>query len=208
MSTSVHERLEIARKNAGYASLGEAAEALQVPYPTYAAHENGVRGIGRNAERYARFYGVSLDWLMRGIGPGPTRHPIDDDVRLPTRYVPLKGHVGAGQAVYAIDDGGDAEVEAPPNVPEETVAVEVRGDSMFPVFEDGTLLYYSRLLPPAEMLNNRCVVHLADGRILVKTLKRGADATVFTLSSFNAPDMEDMVVEWASPIDWIKPRRV
>lgn len=206
MSTTVHERLEIARRKAGFASAREAAEALQIPYPTYAAHENGVRGIGRNAEKYAAFFGVSLDWLLRGVGSGPTRSQDTSEIKMPTRYVPLKGYVGAGQAVFAIDDGGDEEVEAPPGAPDETVSVQVRGDSMFPVFEDGTILYYSRLLPPQNMLNKRCVVHLADGRILVKTLRRGTDASVYTLSSFNAPDMEDEVVEWASPIDWIKPR--
>lgn len=122
------------------------------------------------------------------------------------RLVPLMGYVGAGQAVYPIDDGGSEMVEAPPEASESTVAVRIRGDSMLPAFEDGWLLYYSRHLPPQEMINRRCVVQLADGRILVKTLRRGAVQDVWTLTSTNAADIEDVVVEWAAPIDWIRPR--
>jgi len=195
------QRLERARKEAGYATAIDAAAQLKVAYPTYAAHENGIRGIGRSAQRYAKFFGVSLEWLLTGVDPSDPRRTVQS-----MGLVRKVGYVGAGQAVYGIDDGGPEFVDAPPDARDDTVAVEVRGDSMFPVFEDGTLLYYSRMLPPKEMLNRRCVVHLADGRILVKTLRLGTSPSVFTLSSFNAPDMVDEVVEWTSPIEWVKPR--
>lgn len=130
-------------------------------------------------------------------------------VQAPTEImVPLKGRVGAGQAVYAIDDGSDETVPAPAEAKPGTVAVEVSGDSMFPAYEDGTLLYYSKILPPAEMVNRRCVVQLGDGKIFVKVLRRGSTDKTWTLQSVNTlyPDMVDEVVEWAAPIDWIRPR--
>ncbi len=77
---------------------------------------------------------------------------------------------------------------------------------MLPLYEDGTLLYYSKVLSPESMINKRCVAKLADERILVKTLRRGSERGLWTLVSLNAPDIEDVVVEWAAPIDWIKPR--
>lgn len=122
--------------------------------------------------------------------------------------VPLKGRVGAGQAVYAIDDGAQDTVPAPAQSRPGTVAVEVSGESMFHAFEDGTLLYYSKLLPPNEMVNRRAVVQLGDGRIFVKIIRGGSTPRTWTLQSINAlfPDMVDEVVEWAAPIDWIKPR--
>jgi len=123
-------------------------------------------------------------------------------------HVPLKGKVGAGAAVFAIDDGGDDSVEAPADARHGTVAVQVSGDSMFPAYEEGTILYYSRLLPPSELVNKRAVVQLGDGRIFVKIVRPGADATTWTLTSINGQyaDMVDQIVEWAAPIDWIKPR--
>lgn len=122
------------------------------------------------------------------------------------RAVHLAGYVGAGQAVYQFDEGAAGYVEAPPSATPETVAVEVRGESMFPLYEDGTILYYSKQLPPEEMLGRRCILRLDDGRVLVKTLRRGSERGLWTLASINAPDIEDVSVQWAAPIDWIKPR--
>ena len=66
----LHERLKKARLRAGIASVADAAEALGVPYPTYAGHENGTSGFRRqSAIKYARRFGVSLDWLLMEKGP-------------------------------------------------------------------------------------------------------------------------------------------
>lgn len=66
-----HERLMLARQRAGFKTAAEAAKAMGVKYPTYAAHENGSRGMQREAAIYARFFGVPLEWLVRGKGPAP-----------------------------------------------------------------------------------------------------------------------------------------
>jgi hypothetical protein len=71
-------RLKAARIDAGYDTATDAAEAMGVPEQTYLAHENGSRGLSRSAARYATFYKVSLDWLVRGRGeakPGQ-KHPL------------------------------------------------------------------------------------------------------------------------------------
>lgn len=124
-----------------------------------------------------------------------------------TMTVPLKGYVGAGQAVEAVAHGGDENVEAPAEAHADTVAVMVRGESMFPIYEDGTILYYSRLLPPEEMVNRRCVAQLEDGRILVKILRPGSVAGLWTLQSVNVmtPDIVDVAIRWVARIDWVKP---
>lgn len=122
--------------------------------------------------------------------------------------VPLKGRVGAGAEILAVETDEYDPVPAPASSKPGTVAVEVSGESMFPAYEDGTLLFYSKLLPPGDMVNRRCVVRLADDRIFVKILRAGSTDSTWTLQSLNPmyADMIDQVVEWAAPIDWIKPR--
>jgi len=120
---------------------------------------------------------------------------------------PLVGFVGAGSEVYPIDDhakgDGLEEIEAPFPVSPHTVCVAVRGDSMMPVYEDGDLVGYSRAPgDPAELLNRRCLAKLKDGRLFIKVLKRGSAPGLFTLSSFNAPDIEDVALEWAAAFDF------
>src|SRR5215813_10828586 len=63
-----HQRLRFAREQAGYGRASDAARAMGVEEPTYLGHENGSRGLSRAAARYARFFHVSLDWLIEGRG--------------------------------------------------------------------------------------------------------------------------------------------
>ena len=63
-----YHRLRFAREQAGYASASDAARAMGVEEPTYLGHENGSRGLSRAAQRYAKFFRVSLDWLLAGRG--------------------------------------------------------------------------------------------------------------------------------------------
>jgi transcriptional regulator with XRE-family HTH domain len=69
-----NERLRQIRESR-YPTAVEAAEAIGVKVPTYIQHENGTRGSGSlprpAAERYARFFRVSLDWLLSGKGDTP-----------------------------------------------------------------------------------------------------------------------------------------
>lgn len=76
--SDIGSRLIEARKRAGFATASEAAEALGVSNSTYTQNENGIRGYGREkAERYAKFFRVSPEWLLYGRGS------IDDVALLP-----------------------------------------------------------------------------------------------------------------------------
>lgn len=70
---SPYERLQFARELAGYGTATDAANAMGVALPTYLGHENGSRGFKSKADRYAKFFRVSYEWLMTGAGePRPT----------------------------------------------------------------------------------------------------------------------------------------
>ena len=70
VETNVAERLRKARIAADYESAAEAADAMDLNFPTYASHENGTRGItARSLSRYAAFFEVNLAWLVDGTPP-------------------------------------------------------------------------------------------------------------------------------------------
>lgn len=88
----LHERLALARKQAGFESATDAAEALNVPYPTYAGHENGSSGFRAKAgAKYARRFKVRFEWLMLEQGPmrdGAEEAATDPIVAEFSRYLP------------------------------------------------------------------------------------------------------------------------
>ena len=147
--------------------------------------------------KLAKALDVSVEWLKVGDGGVMT--------------LPVVGYIGGGAEFHAIDDnakgGGIDTITAPPGCADDSVAVQIRGDSMMPVYNDGDILVYSDRRYDAEsFFNKRCIVGLADGRILVKTLTRGSQDGLFTLISFNAAPIIDVVIEWVGKIEWVQPR--
>lgn len=193
------DRLQRARKKAGYDSPTDAARAFGFPISTYLSHENGTRGLRvEAATRYARAYKVNASWLLTGRGD-PNDQP----------QIPVVGYVGAGAEIFAIDDyaqgGGLEYVEAPPDAGPDTVAVRVRGESMWPAYQDRDVLVYDQLqFDAGTLIGREAVVRLVDGRTLVKYLTPGSGPGLFTLVSYNAPPITDVAAEWAAPVGWIK----
>lgn len=177
------ERLIAARKAAGYATAADAARALGMSLPSYTHHENGTRGLSRAGQRYARFFRVSLDWLLDGRG----------EMTSGTTRIPLMGLVGAGSTVEPIGDTVAAsigDIEMPDG--EHLGALFVRGDSQYPRYMDGELIIYDRRPEaPGKLANRYAVVDCLDGRRVIKKLMRGRVAGTWTLWSHNAPEEVD-----------------
>ncbi|MFD1328268.1 helix-turn-helix domain-containing protein [Mycoplana ramosa] len=127
-----------------------------------------------------------------------------------TQTVAIFGYVGAGAEVLPFNDvehNGFDTVEVDFPIPDGTGAVIVRGESQMPIFEDGDLIgYHKEGRPPADLIGRMCVVRLGDGRMYIKKIKRGTSPGLFTLTSSNAADIEDVVVEWAAPYRFRIPR--
>lgn len=70
IDVEISERLRRARIASGFESAADAADNMDISYPTYAGHENGSGGISlKSLRRYARFFRVNLLWLADGKGP-------------------------------------------------------------------------------------------------------------------------------------------
>ena len=95
--SSIADRLKVARTRAGFESARAAAEAMDVPVPSYSQHENGIRGFKRDsAVQYARRFRVPVEWLL--FGRGPEALP---DAHLGAERVPVVSWVSAGQLAEA-----------------------------------------------------------------------------------------------------------
>lgn len=101
----MHERLALARERRGYESAKDAAEAMGVKYPTYAAHENGTRGIRReDVARYAKFFGVGVAWLEFGVGDDGAPETSSKERSLKAHLLEIKNdHVRLAQAIAVVE---------------------------------------------------------------------------------------------------------
>lgn len=145
------------------------------------------------AKRLAPLLGVRPDQLWEGP------------------QIPVIGYVGAGQRVYAYDDLLDSgeTIERPPMTTGDLLAVQVKGDSMLPLAEEGWHIVYTAEATVDEnlVMNRVCVVQLdEDGSMLVKRVVRGSKPYHYHLLSLNAPAIEDVRLRWAAVVKAIVPR--
>lgn len=126
---------------------------------------------------------------------------------LASKGIPLVGYIGAGGVVIYKEVNSGETVMRPPNVSMDLIALEVRGDSMLPKYSDGDIIYIARdhdgVLP--QYLGRDCAVRLESGETYIKQLMKGSEDGKFTLLSLNAPPIENVEIEWASPVAFIMP---
>jgi phage repressor protein C with HTH and peptisase S24 domain len=169
------QRLELARLTRGFKTAKEAALFFGWPYATYAQHENGERGIGRQSAKYAAAYRVGEGWLLTGEGMGPEAN--DDDAAVsertkgqPIRYVPGDQIVVADKRirlpVYAGAAGGSGKIIVSPDIVDRVdmpaaladvkgaYGVMIDGESMIPAYEPGDVAWVNPHLRPMRGKNH------------------------------------------------------
>jgi phage repressor protein C with HTH and peptisase S24 domain len=130
--------------------------------------------------------------------------------------VPIVGKIGAGGSVIFVAVSDNEQVDEsetvlrPPGVTGKLVALVVEGSSMLPKYRDGDIIYIQRnhfegVLE--EDIGDDCAVRLKSGETYVKQLTRGSQPDRWSLRSLNAPDMENVEIEWATRVLFIMPRR-
>jgi len=198
--------LRIAREKR-FKSARAAGKAMGIAVSTYGAHERaeapGGRDYGPNeALRYGRFFGVTPEWLLTGRKPFPS----DEPEQPPARKVRVVGYVGAGAEahLYAVAQGDLDEVDPPPGLTEDTVAVEIRGDSLGAFF-NRWLVFYDDVRRPVtpDLIGELCIVGLEDGRILIKQIQRSKTEGLFNLISSTEKPIADVAIEWAARVNSI-----
>ena len=199
-----HQRLRFAREQAGFARASDAARAMGIEEPTYLGHENGSRGLSRAAARYARFFGVSLDWLIDGrgmrLGGGDgglagasAVPPRNAELGGPARFgarIPAYGQaVGGRDGEFILNGNRIVDVLAPPSlqgVPD-AYAVYVVGDSMEPRYFAGEAVFVNPRLPVRRGDFVVAQIAVEDGEPPHAYIKRfvARDARMLRLEQFN-----------------------
>lgn len=126
-------------------------------------------------------------------------------------HLDVWGKIGAGNEVFPFDDPteitGIADVELPAEI-DNAIGLIVDGLSMFPVYNNGDVVVVEdKNYLPEHLINEECYVRLSDGRAFLKIVKRGTKPRHWTLSSHNAPDIENVQITKVMPVIWIKRKR-
>jgi hypothetical protein len=193
-----HERLQIARRNAGFENATDAARAFAWNENTYRSHENGERGLRLPiAERYAKAFNTSAAWLLTGEGESEVRPE-------PKNVVPLVGRIGAGAVIDSDFEqpppGGFEKIEIPYPVPEGAVAFEIVGDSMWPRYDPGDVVICWKVAQTRTEADGwEAAVRLTDGRRYLKMIRR-VSKDRFDLVSHNASPITNVQIEWACKV--------
>jgi SOS-response transcriptional repressor LexA len=147
------ERLEQARRSAGFRGPKAVADRFGWNVNNYKAHEGGRNGFGiADAKNYAKAFGVNLKWLQFGVG-----NPDDDDGDMTMMVdVPKISWISAGQLVEPVPIGelSDYPSVTTVDLPRgQWIALEVEGDSMNKISPPGSMIFVNvedkRLVPNA-----------------------------------------------------------
>ena len=175
----------------------DVAERLQVSRTVATNYLNGNKTFGRKAAmRWANTFGIDEVWLLtqgkQGTTPSgqitPTPKALDPDII----NIPILSPDAAGG--FRPNDEADIEMYTIGTMPfnrqiahHGDVVIPVYGDSMTPKYPAGSYI----LIRPIEAwreyieLGRSYVLELADWRRLIKIVRKGSDATHYTLDSYN-----------------------
>lgn len=165
-------------------------------------------GQGRMREVFSAKHGPRLDTMVAIANAfGITLTELVEGQTKHGRRVPIIGYVSAGDGWVSFD-GDDAVDEIEIVLPAgSAVALEVRGDSMVPVYRDGDVLIGTKrpTRNVHNLLGTDCILETITGERYVKFLMKGTSQGRFNLRSYNVlhEDKENVSVAWAAPISMV-----
>lgn len=130
---------------------------------------------------------------------------LEDRPNKPTNVVAVMGRIGAGAEITPEDEQvppeGLYEIETPFPLPDDAIAFEVTGESMWPRYDPGDIIICWRQGSNAEdVLGWEAAVKTTTGARYLKRVLRGSAVGVFDLESHNAPPIRNVGLVWVAAI--------
>lgn len=156
--------------------------------------ENGERNL---AVKHFAAFATAL-----GVTP---RDLVEDDETPESTVVKVMGKIGAGAEIMPeaeqVPPEGLSQIEVPFPVPENALAFQVDGDSMWPRYDHGdVVLCWRDGANVDEVIGWEAAIMTADGKRYLKRILRGNKPRLFDLESYNAPVIRNVRIEWVSKV--------
>jgi hypothetical protein len=182
--------------------------------------KEGLKKPGKSKSGLAKALGrtpATVSEILKPPSKGKPRQIKAHEVQIIREYlemdpaVPVVGIVGASAEAFFYGEGSDnpnETVKPPPGVSVDTVAVEIRGDSLGPGF-NGWVAYYDDVRAPItdDLIGWLCVVGLSDGRVLIKIPRRSKTKGLYHLeSNVGGEFIPDVEILWAAKVKAVLPK--
>lgn len=160
-----------------------------------------------NGKQHPESHHMDIIGSLEGVGETGTNSTTDSNPLF--TLVPLVGYVGAGAVVHFVDRGAGSSaidyIKAPKGFGA-VEALEVRGDSMYPVYRNGDIVFFGGRAADLPIRGeDEYVVELTDGRVLLKVVEARSDGT-YSLNAYNAPPLHGVEIVNAFKVRYIRRR--
>lgn len=176
-------------------TIEELAEKTELSVSYTGRMEKGERNLSvKNLNLFAAALDVEPGDLLLSSAPKKTGN-----------VVAVMGRIGAGAEILPdaeqIPPEGLYEVEVPFPIPDDAIAFEVSGESMWPRYDDGDIIICWRQgVVVDEVLGWEAAVKTDGGQRYLKRVLKGAETGTFDLESHNAPPIRSVRLVWVAAI--------
>lgn len=172
--SNVSSRLKALRKERKLRA-EDVAKAMGVSLSTYRRWEAGSNSPHNKIDELAKFFNVSIDFLMRGV-------ESEADKQRNIIKVPVLGRVAAGIPIEAIQEVEDWEEMYKPGIGDDTYfALRIKGASMEPRLREGDIVIVKKT--DYFESGDVCIVLVNGNEATVKVVQKQADG--LTLIGYN-----------------------
>ncbi|CAN7429108.1 helix-turn-helix domain-containing protein [Rhizobium rhizogenes] len=175
-------------------TIEDLAEATGLSVSYVSRLESGARNLSvKNLNLFAHALKVSPKALLH------------EDEKEKSNVVAVMGKIGAGAEITPDDEQvppeGLYEIETPFPIPEDAIAFEVAGESMWPRYDPGDIIICWRQgIDANEVLGWEAAVKTASGQRFLKRVLRGSGNGTFDLESHNAQPIRGVELVWVAAI--------